>query len=76
MKVQVPDNAHQRASTKLVASRVMPVARERNSDCEWLVGRYKSHLLNNDRSSAKAWILTARSLFPDDFQVQVCYGAH
>ena len=50
----------------------MPVVKESElKDCEWVVGRYKSHLLKNDRSSAKAWILTARSLFPDNFDVQV-----
>ena len=47
---------------------VMPVVKE---DCDWVVGRYRSHLLHNDRSAAKAWILTARSLFPDNFEVQV-----
>ena len=46
----------------------MPVVKE---DCDWIVGRYRSHLLHNDRSAAKAWILTARSLFPDNFEVQV-----
>ena len=49
----------------------MPVAKEQGSDCDWVVGRYKSHLLKNERSAAKAWILTARSLFPDNFEVQV-----
>lgn len=46
----------------------MPVVKE---DCDWVIGRYRSHLLHNDRSGAKAWILTARSLFPDNFEVQV-----
>lgn len=41
------------------------------SDCEWVVERCKALLSKNDKNSAKAWILTARSLFPDDFDVQV-----
>ena len=46
----------------------MPVVKE---DCDWVVGRYRSYLLHNDKSAAKAWILTASSLFPDNFEVQV-----
>ena len=50
----------------------MPVASESDlKDCEWVVERCKSHLKNNDRDGAKAWIITARSLFPDNFAVQV-----
>ena len=41
------------------------------SDCEWVVERCKALLNKNDKNAAKAWILTARSLFPDDFDVQV-----
>ena len=48
----------------------MPVVSEQK-ECDWVVGRYKSHLVKNERSAAKAWILTARSLFPDNFDVQV-----
>lgn len=40
-------------------------------ECNWVVDKCKAHLANNDRSAAKAWILTARSLFPDNFDVQV-----
>ncbi|KAL5469035.1 hypothetical protein EMCRGX_G030223 [Ephydatia muelleri] len=40
------------------------------SDCEWVVERCKALLNKNDKNAAKAWILTARSLFPDDFDVQ------
>lgn len=40
-------------------------------DCEWVVERCKQHLSRNDRHNAKAWILTARSLFPENFAVQV-----
>ena len=54
---------------QFVSSRlIMPVVKE---DCDWLIGRYRSHLHHNDRSAAKAWILTARSLFPENFEVQV-----
>ena len=49
----------------------MPVAVGSELDCEWVVGRCKSYLERGDRHSAKAWILTARSLFPGDFGVQV-----
>ncbi len=51
----------------------MPAASSSSSEqkeCEWVVERCKSHLSNNDRSAAKAWILTARSLFPENFDVQ------
>lgn len=43
-------------------------------ECSWVVEKCKKHLSNNDRSAAKAWILTARSLFPDNFDVQVSLG--
>ena len=49
----------------------MPVVSETDKDCEWVVERCKTHLKNNNRSAAKAWILTARSLYPDNFAVQV-----
>ena len=50
----------------------MPVASESDlKDCEWVVERCKFHLKNDDRDGAKAWIITARSLFPDNFAVQV-----
>ena len=41
-------------------------------DCDWVVERCKLHLSRDDRHNAKAWILTARSLFPENFAVQVC----
>ncbi len=53
---------------------MMPVVTEAEGDakdCDWVVERCKLHLSKNDRHAAKAWILTARSLFPDDFAVQV-----
>lgn len=43
-------------------------------DCEWIVGRAKSQLARNDRPGAKSWILTAKSLFPSRFIVQVSYN--
>ena len=50
----------------------MPVVSEsEQGDCEWVVERCKTHLKNKDKSAAKAWIITARSLFPDNFAVQV-----
>ena len=49
----------------------MPVSAGSELDCEWVVGRCKSYLERGDRHGAKAWILTARSLFPGDFAVQV-----
>ena len=50
----------------------MPVSSQGDKECEWVVGRCKACLDSNDRHGAKAWILTARSLFPDNFAVQVC----
>lgn len=53
---------------------MMPVADGgEQEECNWVVEKCKTHLANNDRSAAKAWILTARSLFPDNFDVQVEY---
>lgn len=50
----------------------MPVSSgSEQEECNWVVEKCKTHLSNNDRSAAKAWILTARSLFPDNFDVQV-----
>ena len=40
-------------------------------DCEWIVEKAKSQLARNDRPGAKSWILTAQSLFPHRFIVQV-----
>ena len=42
-----------------------------SEDCEWLVATCKSRLAQEDISGAKAWIFTARSLFPNNFKVQV-----
>jgi len=54
----------------------MPISNgDGQEDCNWVVERCKAHLSNNDRSTAKAWILTARSLFPENFDVQVFQAA-
>ncbi len=42
-----------------------------STDCDWVVERCKEQLSKNSRAAAKAWILTARSLYPDNFAVQV-----
>ena len=42
-------------------------------DCEWIVQRAKEKLEQNDKYGAHAWILTAKSLFPYRFIVQVSY---
>ena len=40
------------------------------SDEEWLV--YKAHeCLKSDPHAAKAWLMTAKSLFPRNFDIQV-----
>lgn len=41
------------------------------SDCQWVVDQCKRRLKERDRYGAKAWIITARSLYPKDFRVQV-----
>ena len=56
----------------------MPASGATTEECGWVVEKCKAYLSMNDRSAAKAWILTARSLFPDNFDVQVSShnGAH
>lgn len=56
-----------------IETAMMPVAatEPKGDGKDWVVERCKLHLNKNDRYTAKAWILTARSLFPDDFAVQV-----
>ena len=41
------------------------------SDCQWVVDQCKRRLKEKDKYGAKAWIITARSLYPKDFRVQV-----
>ncbi|XP_064407227.1 integrator complex subunit 10-like isoform X2 [Halichondria panicea] len=48
-----------------------------STDCDWVVERCKEQLSKNSRAAAKAWILTARSLYPDNFAVQYeAYSLH
>lgn len=59
------------AMLKLVCAYAWSEVMSTDQDCDWVVERCKEHLSKNNRSSAKAWILTARSLYPDNFAVQV-----
>ena len=43
-----------------------------DSDCMWVVERSKLFLSANDKHAARAWMLTARSLYPHQFIVQAC----
>lgn len=42
-------------------------------DCEFLVNRARE-LVEKDLWAAKAWLITARSLYPADFNIQVGAG--
>lgn len=42
-------------------------------DCEFLVQRARE-LVQQDLWAAKAWLITARSLYPADFNIQVRRG--
>lgn len=42
-------------------------------DCEFLVQRARE-LVQQDLWAAKAWLITARSLYPADFNIQVRSG--
>lgn len=39
-------------------------------DCEFLVKRARE-LVSDDPCAAKAWLITARTLYPADFNIQV-----
>lgn len=41
-------------------------------DCEFLVKRARE-LVSEDPWAAKAWLITARTLYPADFNIQVAY---
>ena len=43
-----------------------------DSDCMWVVERSKAFLSANEKHAARAWMLTARSLYPHQFIVQAC----
>jgi integrator complex subunit 10 len=45
------------------------------SDEEYLVFRAKEEL-KKDPYAARAWMLTAKSLFPQNFNIQVQYEVH
>ena len=40
------------------------------SDEEWLISRAKT-CLNDDQYASRAWLLTARTLFPKNVSIQV-----
>ena len=42
-------------------------------DCEFLVKRARE-LVSDDPCAAKAWLITARTLYPSDFNIQVILG--
>ncbi len=67
-------SAHQAHFVSAVEIGRMPVSSGTALECDWVVEKCKACLSVNDRSAAKAWILTARSLFPDNFDVQVGNG--
>lgn len=41
-------------------------------DCDFLVKRARE-LVSEDPCAAKAWLITARTLYPADFTIQVSY---
>lgn len=41
------------------------------STAKWLVDRAKQSLKNSNIFEAKSWLLTAKTLYPKDFHVQV-----
>ena len=52
-------------------SEKMDVDNECVSTAEWLVDRAKQSLKHNNVFEAKSWLLTAKTLYPKDFNVQV-----
>jgi len=44
-------------------------------DCEFLVKRARE-LVPQDPYAAKAWLITARTLYPTDFNIQVMMNTH
>lgn len=44
-------------------------------DCEFLVKRARE-LVPQDPYAAKAWLITARTLYPTDFNIQVMINTH
>ena len=54
----------------------MPTLDSASDDCEWVVEKAKQQLERNDKHGARAWIITAKSLFPYRFIVQVKLSLH
>lgn len=44
---------------------------ERDSSSAWLVERARQSLRENNPYEAKAWLITAKTLYPKDFGIQV-----
>ena len=44
------------------------------ADSQWLVERARQSLRENNPFEAKAWLITAKTLYPKDFGVQVKLG--
>lgn len=55
------------------AGRVAGAKMSAQGDCEFLVKRARE-LVQGDLWAAKAWLITARSLYPADFNIQVAAG--
>jgi len=45
--------------------------KEGKTTAKWLVNRAKQSLKDNNIFEAKSWLLTAKTLYPKDFHVQV-----
>lgn len=58
-------------SFKMAAKDV--VMEELDSPTQWLVERARQSLKENNPYEAKAWLITARTLYPKDFGVQVSF---
>lgn len=46
---------------------------EFDSSTQWLVERARQSLKENNPYEAKAWLITAKTLYPKDFGVQVIF---
>ena len=49
------------------------VSADVDSSTEWLVERARQSLKENNPFEAKAWLITAKTLYPKDFGVQVSF---
>ena len=41
------------------------------SDPSWMLDTARNYMVNGDPFAAKTWLLTAKSLFPRNFSIQV-----